>query len=206
MKLAKAFLAFWVIFTFWPILKVKPIDTKAFEQNDEKTTEVSEQNPTLIDTPAVVDRDEKEVDSEPAAEAPIEIDEPVIENKIKTEIPIIREDLVNDKPLLETKEIAEPEIKTEIPIILEDLVNDEPLGRAYGMPEIDEDDLEAEFDTFGDDIDEEYLVLYDRLINLPSNGKAKIGEHEIDLKKATPKSDPKSTGITDLTSTLLTWS
>ena len=108
MKLAKAFLAFWVIFTFWPILKVKPIDTKAFEQNDEKTTEVSEQNPTLIDTPAVVDRDEKEVDSEPVAEAPIEIDEPVaetvkaveepvIENEIKTEMPIIQEDLVNDE-------------------------------------------------------------------------------------------------------------
>ena len=54
-------------------------DTKAFEQNDEETTEVSEPNPTLIDAPAVVDQDEKEVDSEPAAaaEAPIEIDEPV---------------------------------------------------------------------------------------------------------------------------------
>ena len=41
------------------------------------------------------------------------------------------------------------------------------LGRPYGMPEIDEDDLEAKLDALGDD--EEHLVLYDRLINLPSN-------------------------------------
>ena len=54
-------------------------DAKVFEQNDEETTEVSEPNPTLIDAPAVVDQDKKEVDSEPAAvaEVPIEIDEPV---------------------------------------------------------------------------------------------------------------------------------
>ena len=86
-------------------------DAKVFEQNDEETNEVSEPSPTLIDdAPAVVDQDEKEVDSEPAAvaEAPIEIDEPVaetvkaveepvIENEIKTELPIIQEDLVNDE-------------------------------------------------------------------------------------------------------------
>ena len=88
--------------------KLKRNDAKVFEQNDEETNEVSEPNPTLIDAPTVVDQDEKEVDSEPAAEAPIEIDEPVaetvkaveepvIENEIKTEMPIIQEDLVNDE-------------------------------------------------------------------------------------------------------------
>ena len=95
-------------------------DAKVFEQNDEETNEVSEPSPTLIDdAPAVVDQDEKEVESEPAAaaEVPVEIDEPVAEtvqaveepvteNEIKTEIPIIQEDLVSDEPLLETKEIA----------------------------------------------------------------------------------------------------
>ena len=157
--------------------KLKRNDAKVFEQNDEKTTEVSEQNPTLIDTPAVVDRDEKEVDSEPVAEAPIEIDEPVaetvkaveepvIENKIKTEIPIIREDLVNDKPLLETKEIAEPEIKTEIPIIQEDLVNDEPLleTQEIAEPEIVEpiwpkaEIVESRVQVNPNDFEKEYTI------------------------------------------------
>ena len=105
-------------------------DAKVFEQNDEETNEVSEPNSTLIDALAVVDQDEKEVDSEPAAaavaEAPIEIDEPVAETVKAVEEPVIenvdpvQESVVEDEPVAVVEEETVEASATEIEVKKED--------------------------------------------------------------------------------------
>ena len=82
----------------------------------------------MIDAPAVVDQDEKEVDSEPAAaaEAPIEIDEPVAETVKAVEEPVIenvdpvQESVVEDEPVAVVEEETVEASATEIEVKKED--------------------------------------------------------------------------------------